>query len=121
MRCQLVGLMLLVLAGCTQTTGTGKVTVREVKDDLVLRSALVSVGTDMTQEMAVGGGMPRTGAYERRDTIRVGGVPGRNEALAVVASYCRVNGRGEPPGLADAVVRIDPTTGEYVVPVTCAG
>ncbi len=125
MRCLAVGMLVLMLSGCVPATGTGvgtgDVTVREVKDDLVLRGAVASVGTDMVQAMAVGGGIPSAGVYERRDTIRVGGVTGRTEALAVVASYCRVNGRGEPAGLAEAVVRLDQTTGEYVVPVSCGG
>jgi hypothetical protein len=112
--------VVLLLAGCVEAqTGAGEVTVREVADDLVLRGAVASVGTDMVQAMAVTSGIPRAGVYERRDTIRVGGVTGRTEALAVVASYCRVTGRAEPVGLASAVVRLDQTTGEYVVPVTC--
>jgi hypothetical protein len=103
------------------TPARSEVTVREVDGDLVLRSALVSVGTQMSDAMAVGPGMPVTGAYARVDTIRVGGVIGRTEALAVVESFCRVNGRQPPAGLAQAVVRLDRTTGEYVVPLRCAG
>jgi hypothetical protein len=116
-----------VVAACTATTPSvitparSEVTVREVDGDLVLRSALVSVGTQMADAMAVGGGMPVTGAYARVDTIRVGGVVGRNEALAVVESYCRVNGKAPPPGLAQAVVELDRSTGEYVIPLRCAG
>lgn len=127
MRNVLIALAFLGVSACVPsapaviTPARSEVTVREVDGDLVLRSALVSVGMQMSDAMAVGPGMPVTGAYARVDTIRVGGVIGRNEALAVVESYCRVNGKQPPPGLAQAVVRLDRTTGEYVVPLRCAG
>jgi hypothetical protein len=93
--------------------------VREVSNDPVIRAALVAVGTDMGDSM-VAGGMPRNGAYDYLDTIRVAGAAGRNVAMTVVAAYCAAQG-GSLPMAADGIVaRIDPATGEYVFPFVCA-
>ena len=95
-------------------------TIRTATNDPILRSALVSGTQDMTAAMGVPG-MPRTGATDYVDSLRVGGATGRNDALAVVAAYCAGQPVGVPLTLADTVVRIDAATGEYVVPVRCDG
>jgi hypothetical protein len=104
----------------TVTVGARSLDVREASNDPVLRAALVASGTQMGDAMAVGG-MPRNGAFAPADTIRVAGATGRDEAIAAVAAYCTARGVGVPAGLAAAVVRRDPATGESVVPLRCDG
>ena len=104
----------------TVTLGGRDYAVRTAQNDPVLRASLVAGGRDMADAMATGGGLPRNAAYEPRDTIRVAGAQGRDAALAVIAAWCRDQGAGVPPDLADAVLRIDRATGEQVWPGTCA-
>jgi hypothetical protein len=133
MRTILPPILLAALAGCAPPGGgipavsfgpTRTVTVEgrdyAVQTDPVLRASLVAGGRDMADAMAASGGLPRAGAYEPRDTIRVAGAPGRDVALAVIAAWCRDQGAGVPPDLASAVLRMDRTTGEQVWPGTCA-
>ena len=104
----------------TVTLGGRDYAVRTAQNDPVLNRGLVAGARDMADAMGTGGGVPRNAAFEPRDTIRVAGAQGREVALAVIAAWCRDQGAGVPPDLADSVLRIDRTTGEQVWAGTCA-
>jgi hypothetical protein len=46
----------------------------------------------MTDAMASGDGVPRSAAFEPRDTIRVAGATGRDTAVAAIAAWCEATG-----------------------------
>jgi len=93
--------------------------VRAAQNDPVLNAGFASLARDMADAMATGGGVPRAGLFERRDTIRVAGATGRDTAIAAIAAWCGTQGAGIPPDLARATIRADATTNELVWAGTC--
>ena len=94
--------------------------VRVAQNDPVLNGAFVAGARDMADAMASGGGVPRSAAFEPRDTIRVAGATGRDAAIAAIAAWCEATGAAVPPDLARAVIRLDSATNERVWAGACA-
>ena len=94
--------------------------VRAAQNDPILDRAFVTGARDMADAMAGGGGVPRSAAFEPRDTIRVAGATGRDAAIAAIAAWCEATGAAVPPDLARAVIRLDSATNERVWAGSCA-